>query len=197
MADEQEAAPAVVLVRHGRPVIDMDRPAGSWALDERAKGDVIALAKTMRSIDVDVVVTSPEEKALGTARLIAKELSVPLMQDESLREQGGGRVPWIEEPDAFRSAVEAHFRQPDHVVLGDESSSSAARRFAAAVEHARARYRTPAFVTHGRVMCAYLGMLLGRDPMTVWNDLQMPDAFMLDEKDRRLSRIDVQGDVKQ
>jgi len=89
-------------------------------------------------------------------------------------------LPWMDAPEAFTAAVRRHFEQPRAAVLGDEPSAEAAGRFSSAVERARSRYRFPVLVTHGRVMCAYLGATTGIDPMRAWERLRMPDALILD-----------------
>lgn len=170
----------IVLVRHARPAIDPVRPAGDWLLADDANESVLRLAEGIGAVGADGIVTSPEPKALGTARLIAGRLDLPVMVDEALREQGGDMIPWIAGPEEFRAAVREHFGRADEAVLGDEPSADAAARFAEAVERARGQFRCPVVVTHGRVMCGYLGASFGIDPMEIWETLRLPDAFVLD-----------------
>lgn len=179
---------SIVLVRHARPVIDPGRPPGEWGLDEGYAADLASFAETLRPLGIDGVVTSPEPKAVGTARAIVDALTVPMSEDDDLREQGNGPIPWFSD-DEFRRVVAEHFRRPDEIVLGAESSADAGRRFAAAVERARARFRFPALVSHGRVMCGYLAGVLERDPTPIWSDLRMPDALVLDLDRKHLSRV--------
>jgi broad specificity phosphatase PhoE len=170
----------VVLVRHARPVIDAVRPPGEWAMADCADEDVVRLAAGLRSLEVDGVVASPEPKAHGTGQILANELALPLATDDALREQGRDTIPWIEGEGAFRAAVAIHFAHSHDAVFGAESSADAVKRFAGAVQRARSVYQFPVLVTHGRIMCGYIGRVLGRDPMDFWPDLQMPDAFVLD-----------------
>jgi broad specificity phosphatase PhoE len=186
---------SIVLVRHARPVIDPGRPPGEWALDELYAPDVQALVESLRPLGLDGVVTSPEPKAVGTARAIVDALGVPLSEDEALREQGSGPIPWFENPDDFRGAVAEHFRRRDEAVFGGEASADAAGRCDGAVGRARARFRRPALVTHGRVMCGYLRDELHVDPVFIWSDLRMPDALMLDFEKRSLTRIGEETEV--
>jgi broad specificity phosphatase PhoE len=180
----------VLLVRHAQPVIVPDRPAGEWVLADQASEAVRLLAKGMRGLNPDGVVASPEPKALGTAHILATGLGLPLDEDKALREQGRDSIPWIEGEAEFRAAVSDHFLRSGAVVFGDESSSDAVSRFAAAVERALAVHRFPVLVTHGRIMCGYIGRVLGRDPMDFWAELRMPDAFLLDPVAGTCTRIE-------
>lgn len=180
----------IILVRHGKPLIDPARPAADWPLDTDAAGDVTRLAGSLAPSGVDAVVTSAERKAIGTGEIIAHALGVPARVDARLGEQGDGTVPWIAEPAAFRAAVQRHFRMSGDRVLGEESSGEAAIRFAGAVEAVRATYRLPVLVTHGRVLSAYVARVTGQDAWAFWNDLRMPDAFLLDLQRRAWRSIE-------
>lgn len=189
MTDTSSTGRRIVLVRHATPLIDPARPAGEWALDERSAGDVRRLAEALQRLGVDSLVTSPEPKAARTAHLIAQALRLRVTHDDALREQGGGTVPWFDDQAAFRSAVADHFLRHKEAVFGRESSDAAVARFREGVDRACARHSLPVLVTHGRVMCGYMGRTLGRDPMEFWSDLQMPDAYVVDPEAGTVSRV--------
>lgn len=171
----------LVLVRHALPVIVQDRPPEEWSLHDDAAADVECLAGELRRQGIDGIVTSPEPKAIGTAHLIATKLDIPVTEDDALREQGGGSVPWLE-GEAFGRTVAEHFARPDEAVFGTETSNAAADRFAIGVDRACRQYTLPAIVTHGRVMCAWLRRAVGRDPMEIWPHLRLPDALLVDQE---------------
>jgi broad specificity phosphatase PhoE len=191
MTDHELGASRVLLVRHAQPVILPDRPAGEWVLADQAAGSVRLLAKSLRGLNPDGVVASPEPKAFGTAYILAEDLGLPLGKDEALREQGRDTIPWIEGESRFRAAVANHFVRSDEAIFGSESSADAVSRFTAAVDRAWSEYRLPVVVTHGRIMCGYIGRVLDRDPMDFWVDLRMPDAFLLDSEAGTCARVEV------
>ncbi|HVL26264.1 MAG TPA: histidine phosphatase family protein [Thermomicrobiales bacterium] len=180
---------SVILVRHAQPVIVPDRPTSTWALADGARQEIEALAASIRDLSADGVVASPQVKAHGTGEVIAGFLGLPLESDDAFREQGGDTEPFLPDAD-FRAAVAAHFARPDDVVFGSESSTQAARRFAEGIDRACAAFRLPVVVTHGRVMCGYLASALGIDPLPVWRDLRLPDAYLIDLDDGTLVRIE-------
>jgi broad specificity phosphatase PhoE len=180
---------SIILVRHARPVIVPDMPAAAWRLAPDARADVARLAEAMRAHGAGGVIASPEPKARRTAEVIAERLGLSLTTDDAFREQGGGETPFLSDAD-FLAAVADHFACPDDVVFGAESSTHAARRFAGGIDRARAAFSLPIVVTHGRVMCGYLATALGIDPLPVWRDLRLPDAYLIDADDGTLVRIE-------
>ena len=65
------AAGSLFLVRHGRPVIDPSVPAARWPLAPDASKEVLPLRD--RLPDTATWFSSPEPKALGTARLLTDD----------------------------------------------------------------------------------------------------------------------------
>lgn len=183
------ARECVVLVRHARPVINPESDPGTWAMDDSARGDVERLARAIAPLGCDIVVTSEEPKARSTGAIMGEMLGVPVRTDSGLGEQSAGTVPWIAEEGQFRARVFEHFRRPDEQVFGEETSSAAGRRLANAVDRWGAAYKCSVLVTHGRVMSAYMGIATATEPVNFWNNLRMPDAFVVDFDLRRWRRI--------
>lgn len=183
----------IVLVRHARPDIDPARPAGEWSLAHDAGEVVNRLAANLGGLGVDGVLSSPEPKALATARILSTALDIPLAEDDAFREQGLDSVPWIPDQDGFVAVVRDHFARPDAAVFGDEPSTMAAARFADGVERALEMHGFPIVVTHGRVMCGYLRRATGVDPMEIWPTLRMPDALVVDPGAPTIVRVTGEG----
>jgi broad specificity phosphatase PhoE len=148
---------SLILVRHGRAVADPGLPASLWPLQEpdacRALG---------RLLPDRPITTSPEAKAVGTARAIGREFSI----DDRLREVAR---PWTPAPSDFDAQVAAYLRGTS--IEGWEPQSDALRRFAAAADGI--------VISHGTVMSLYLGSVADADPVEFWQTLEMPDAWQL------------------
>lgn len=176
----------LILVRHARPEVRPDVPAGVWPLSRAGRADACALGERLRAAFGPLrVVTSGEQKAIETGEAIA---GGGVTIDGRFGEQGLGTVPFLP-ADAFRARAIAHFRRPQDRVLGEESSAEAASRFDAALRDRLAGEHdaTPVIVSHGRVLSAWLAMAAlpaARDAATgsaeaIWQRLRMPDAFVL------------------
>ncbi|MEJ7596795.1 MAG: tRNA-dihydrouridine synthase [Kofleriaceae bacterium] len=115
------------LVRHGRPVIDPDRPAAEWGLDPRGTDGIEALRASGVLPAGACWVSSPEAKARETAQLLTKE---QVNEDPALVEARRG-TGWIGDKAAFERVVRVGFADP---------ATPAAPRWAAR-RHRRARDR--------------------------------------------------------
>lgn len=189
MPPEKPLALRILLVRHARPLVDAGRPSHEWDLEDGASEDIVSLSPYLRRFNVDGIITSPERKAVSTAGIIASVLRLPVVVEPALREQGNEGVPWVGGEHLFREAVAHHFARPCEVVLGNESSDDAVKRFGAGVERARAWHRFPLLVGHGRVMSGFIARIAGMQPMEVWTDLRMPDALIVDIENKTWRRI--------
>ena len=163
-----------MFVRHAAPEIDPARPPAAWRLSGAGRA---AAAGLSARVAVDVIVSSPEPKALETAAA----LDGPLELDPRLREHDRAGVPFFATPGEFAAAVEAGFARPDEVVFGVESFAAAGRRFAAAVEAAVEAHpgERVAIVSHGTVIALHLARVRGGDAAALWRGLAMPDVIEL------------------
>jgi len=93
------------LVRHGRPLIDRARPAHEWALDPAYADDVRVLRA--RLPQHAAWFSSPEPKALATARLLTDE---PIEVVGDLREHERNSTEWV---DDFSAVVRRAFAHPE------------------------------------------------------------------------------------
>jgi broad specificity phosphatase PhoE len=94
----------LVLVRHGRPLVDRSRPAHEWPLDPAHAGDVRALRPRLPARAAWY--SSPEPKALDTARLLTDD---PIEVVADLREHERHSTDWVED---FEAVVRRAFARP-------------------------------------------------------------------------------------
>lgn len=174
-----------LLVRHAQPEIDPEQPAAAWPLSETGRFAARELAFAIGRLAPGMVVTSAERKAVETGAEIAAVLDLGLTIDDSLGEQGLTSLPLLSDAE-FRAAVEAHFREPERVVLGNESSAEAGQRLGRALDRleqsASSVQGIPIVVTHGRALASFLARLTGDDAVATWRSLRMPEAFLVDPK---------------
>src|SRR3989344_5017765 len=67
---------SLILVRHGRPVINPDIPPPQWGLCPEGRDAVAALAEKLVAFAPKAAISSPEPKALQTAEIIGQRLSL-------------------------------------------------------------------------------------------------------------------------
>lgn len=180
------ATPALILVRHGQPAIDPDKPPPEWDLCLNGRGAVAALAAALAPIAPVTLVASLEPKALQTAEIIAGSLGLEVRTDADFGEHRRPSFKFGGDAE-FQTRMGAIFAHPNDAVSGDETAEQARKRLATAL--ARYPVRPLVAVTHGTVLSIYLARLLGRDAYELWRSLRTPDAFVLDQDGGLIKRL--------
>src|SRR5436190_5716489 len=125
--------PNLILIKHARPMVDPSVSAEQWRLSDEGREKCRPLADALRTYDFPEIISSTEPKAVETARILGQALAKPTSTADGLEEHDRRNVPHMESRD-FISLVALFFRDPDRLVLGDESADEACGRFAAAVD---------------------------------------------------------------
>jgi broad specificity phosphatase PhoE len=172
------AAGALFLVRHGRPVIDPSVPADRWPLAPEARDEVPPLRH--RLPDAASWFSSPEPKALGTARLLTDD---DVTVDPGLVEHRREATPWVADVDVWRALVRQVFTAPDVPAHpGWEPLTATLDRLLPAVRRILAAHGGDVvLVGHGTAWTALRAALTGEPPdLDAWAALAMPDVWMLE-----------------
>lgn len=167
------------LIRHASPQIQPNVPARDWPLSERGIEEARAIARGADGWGLRAVYASPEQKARSTALLLAERAGLFVRVVDGFEEL---RIDdWIGNADEFSELVRRILEEPDVSVRGAERASAAAARFAAGVRVVEEGPFPAAIVSHGRVLTAYLAMLLRlEDPFAFWRAVPMPAWAALD-----------------
>jgi broad specificity phosphatase PhoE len=167
----------VFLVRHGRPLVDRERPAHEWELDPARYDDIWALRTSGRLPTAAAWYSSPEPKALATAELLTDgEVGVV----DALREQVRRSAEWV---DDFSDAVRRAFAVPDAVAVpGWEPLARCRDRVCAAVDAILAAHGDEdlVLVGHGTAWTLVVAQLTAARPdLDLWRALAMPDLLAI------------------
>jgi broad specificity phosphatase PhoE len=163
----------IYLVRHAETMPDPERPPASWALTEAGR----TVAASLKGLLPELVFSSPEAKAMQTARQLT-HLEVTAV--EEFREHRADKMAWISSDD-FAISVERYFSDRENRVWGDSHAETAAR-FRAGLSQIASRLDGAArctVVSHGRILCSFLGNLSGTSGYDLWKLLTMPTVIKL------------------
>lgn len=163
------------VVRHGRPLVDRARPPHTWPLDPAYDDDVRALRP--RLPEDAVWFSSPEPKALTTARLLTDE---PIEVVVDLREHERHSTDWV---DDFEAVVRRAFDHPDRPAApGWEPLADTRRRIVTAVQSILDRHPRHDVVLagHGTAWTVLRAAVTGAPPdLAWWARLSMPNLQCL------------------
>lgn len=171
-------AGSCLFIRHARPEIDPQRPAGQWPLSDDGRQQSLALAQRLNGMGLTHIVTSTEQKAIDTGRIIATHLGLPHQTAPNLHEHDRTDVPYQSEAQ-FQQAIRDLFAHPDQLVFGRETANQALARFKQAVGDVLAMFPAGkvAIVAHGTVISLCVADCSGREAYTLWQSLKQPDTL--------------------
>lgn len=177
----QAHRPALILVKHGKPAIVPDAPRSLWALSDEGQASASRLAGKLARFDPKFLFASPELKAHDTAAAMGEVLGLPVRTDEDLAEHRADHNPFVSAAE-IEALIARALRDPDHLIMGEETGAAARARFAAAMERvAAAGEGTKVVVAHGRIISLWLSAELGFDPVPFWRRLGFTSAAVLAE----------------
>ena len=167
------------LVRHGRSRVDRALPAHRWGLDPAGLPDIASLRGSGVLPPEARWFSSPETKALETARLLT---ATPVTVVDALREHVRDTTAWC---DDFPSAVRRAFdTSAEAAVPGWEPLDALRDRMLPVVRRILAD--APAeeelvLVGHGTAWTVLVAELTGAGPdLDAWERLRMPDHWVVD-----------------
>ncbi len=172
--------PHLILVKHSLPAIVPELPAHRWHLSEEGRRRCAVLADHLAVYQPAVIVSSHEPKAVETAHAVAQRLRLSVQSVAGLQEHDRNNVPWLS-AEHFEAAMEEFFRQPDRLVMGNETADQAHGRFAAAVMGLVSQHpaHNLVIVAHGTVITLFVARVLGWEPFPLWKRLGLPSCVVL------------------
>jgi broad specificity phosphatase PhoE len=176
---DRTARPALILVKHGKPAIEPDRPRSLWALSEEGRAAAVSLAEKLTAYSPGALFSSPEIKAADTARAMGEVLGLGVRIDTDLGEHRADEKPFVSAAE-FEANVARLFAEPDTLVMGEETGASARTRFAAAMGRVvSGGAETRIVVAHGRIITLWLSQRKGFEPLPFWKSLGLAHAVLI------------------
>jgi len=171
----------LLLVRHSLPEMEKNKPARFWNLSKNGLVRAEKLAVKLEHYQPKILHSSPEPKAIQTARLIGKKLGLGLIVVEGLREHDRSDSPFYSHEE-FNSLMQEFFAYPNELIFGKETAAQALERFRESVnsmlKHQDDEGRV--IVSHGTVISLFVSWLTGENAFNIWKNLGLPSFVSLD-----------------
>jgi len=152
----QRELTTTLLVRHGQTELSIERRfAGrdDTPLTKEGIRQAGLVARRLARADIDVIVTSPLQRARRTAEVVAEATGAPMLVDDDLAEADFGAwqgLTFAEADKAWPAELAAWMSSPDAAPPDGESFAAVARRVLAALDRLieAHRHRTAVVVSH-------------------------------------------------
>ena len=171
------------LIRHARAQM-MGDAADRWTLSEEGRRQAKVLAHQDFWRDVGRIYSSPEPKALETARPAARRWDIPLAVADDLREPRRPRL--IVD---YEATIEQVFANPLKSISGLEPASQSAHRVSRCIRELSEERpdQTLAVISHGLVMTLILARLENRWPtLRDWRSIPFTGLRVIDTEQWQL-----------
>lgn len=170
----------VYFVRHAHSTYTPDelgRP-----LSDRGKKEAEKVTEILRHENIDVVASSPYERARETVAGIAKYHELPILTVEGFRERKLAAHP-VED---FEGAVYKLWHEDDYAFEGGESNKTAQSRAINELLKFLELHRGKNIVigTHGNIMVLMMNYFDSSFHYEFWKELTMPDIYKLTFNDQ-------------
>jgi 2,3-bisphosphoglycerate-dependent phosphoglycerate mutase len=162
------------LVRHAHADWNPDE---NRPLSARGQQDALLLADRLLNMSIDLIYSSPYQRARQTVEPLAGHLGLPVNLEINLRERELGQTP---EGD-FQDIVGRNWRDMDFTYPKGESNRMAQARGRAVLDRLRLEYPAAHIVisTHGNLLALMMHSFNPELNYHFWLDLSMPDVYIL------------------
>ena len=168
---------SLYLVRHARTKMS-DDVAERWLLSEEGERQADILAQRDFWREVELILSSPEPKALQTAKPAARRWAIPLETTNCLHEVHRPHLI----PD-YESTIARFFSDPETSIENMEPAAQASERITRCIKGLSIEHpeETLAIVSHGLVMALFLAGLEDRWPTVAeWHAIPFAGLAVVD-----------------
>jgi broad specificity phosphatase PhoE len=171
----------LVLAKHAPPEIAPEIPSARWVLSEEGRLRCDWLTDQLAAQGVSRLYSSLEPKTLETAALVAVRSGLVLEPRPNLHENDRTGLGFRNQ-DELHQCIREFFDQPDKLIIGKETATSALRRFTESINAilSEGHGRDVAIVTHGTVLSLFVAHHSAIGPFDLWMCLGFPSYVVLD-----------------
>ncbi|WP_249435658.1 histidine phosphatase family protein [Paenibacillus sp. Marseille-Q4541] len=180
----------IYMVRHAESV-HIHGEERSRGLTEEGLLHAKYIADLFANIQVDVVVSSPYERAIQTVQYIAAEKGLNIQEYEDLRERPIKGLNYKETWDVIVEAIRVSFDDKDYALQGGETTNQARERSVPTLELLLEQYEGKHVVigTHGNIMTIMMNYYHSKYDYHFWEQTSKPDIYHLIFRDKKLTEV--------
>ncbi|MHA6251869.1 histidine phosphatase family protein [Oceanobacillus sp. CAU 1775] len=175
----------IYLVRHAHSTYTPDelgRP-----LSQKGFSDAEKVTKSLKEENIDIVISSPYNRAIQTVEGVARQINKVIIIDEDFKE----RILAGESVEDFQNAITQVWENPSFSWEGGESNHTAQKRGVQALNRVLEKHEGKNIVigTHGNLMVLIMNYFNKNYDYDFWKALQMPDIYKLTFHKKKLGNI--------
>ncbi|WP_068775907.1 histidine phosphatase family protein [Paenibacillus sp. FJAT-26967] len=177
-------------VRHAESVYaaGAERTRG---LTEQGKQDAGRVRNLLMGEQIEILVSSPYERAAATIRELSHVLKIEVIIEEDLRERQLTGEGYEIKSEHFYMSKQKLYEEWDFSFPGGESSSQAQKRAVHVLNKLMNEFAGKRIVvgTHGDIMALMMNYFNPRYDYDFWRSTTMPDIYKLEFADKKLQEV--------
>ncbi len=153
----------LIFLRHAETKVNDKLIVSKWILTDKGKEEAELLLKSALFDDIEVIITSDEEKAFETAYPLSVSLNTPINRDEKLNEIDRDKGNYLSTKEEYNRIIQHTMEKRNESFNKWETANHALERFSKKVGEIGKIYtkKKILIVSHGVVINLYFAKILG------------------------------------
>lgn len=152
----------LIFLRHAETKVDENSVISKWFLTEKGKKEAITLLNSEFFDDIDLIITSDEEKAYQTAYPLSKRLHQDIIRDKNLNEIIRDHGGFLKNKEEYTKILSLCVKNRNQSYNNWETANHALKRFSKRIQEINSKYsnKNIMIVAHGIVINLYFAEIL-------------------------------------
>ncbi len=152
-----------IFLRHAETKVDSNIKISHWILTKKGKNDAFNISKLKLFDDVDIIISSNEDKAYQTAYPLSEKLHKEIIRDENLNEIIRDHGRFIKNKEEYLKNMKLCVENRNQRFNNWETGNHALERFSKRIEEIDSKYSNKKILiaAHGGVINLYFAKILG------------------------------------
>lgn len=153
----------IIFLRHAETHVDRDQVISKWDLSMKGQKDALKISELKFFQDVDIIISSQEEKAYKTVLPLANKLGKRIQRDEMLNEINRDNGKFLEQEE-YIGTMRKCLTNRAQSFNNWETANSALVRFSQKIEAIDSKFSNKKLliVSHGGVINLFFSKILGK-----------------------------------
>lgn len=152
----------LILLRHAETNVNKNTIISKWTLTDKGQKDASNLFNSDLFRDVNIIITSREEKAYQTAYPLSERLHKKIIRDENLNEISRDKGSYLKTKDEYLKTMKQCLENKNQLYNNWETANHALERFSKALHKIDFKYSNKKIliVAHGGVINLFFAYIL-------------------------------------
>lgn len=153
----------LIFLRHAETEVDMNIKISNWKLTKRGRKDAFDLSELNLFNEIDIIISSNEDKAYQTAQPISEKFNKQIIRDKNLNEINRDHGRFVESKEEYLNNMKFCVENRNQSINNWETGNHALERFSKRIQEIDLKYsyKKILIVAHGGVINLYFAQILG------------------------------------